>query len=86
MPDILIQGGDAETAADELAAAIRDIFAAEPRRTGGAGAPVQGIRAVLAALDEPEPQLPPFDPAKIEPLDYEPAIRRLLAEHAKKER
>lgn len=44
---------------------------------------LQRCRAALAALGEPEPQLPPFDPAKIQPLDYESAILRLLAEHAK---
>lgn len=45
---------------------------------------LQRCRAVLAALSEPEPRLPPFDPAKVKPLDYEPDIRSLLAEHAKK--
>ncbi len=45
---------------------------------------LQRCRAVLQALSEPEPQLPPFDPAKVQPLDYEPAICRLLAEHAAK--
>jgi len=43
-------------------------------------------RAVLLALGEPEPQLPPFDAAKVKPIDYEPDIRRLLAEHAAKQR
>lgn len=46
MADILIQGGDAEQAADELVAAIRDIFAAEPHRTGGAGASPPGTRSL----------------------------------------
>ncbi|HEY1936214.1 MAG TPA: hypothetical protein VGG99_29760 [Acetobacteraceae bacterium] len=45
---------------------------------------LQRCRAVLQALGEPEPQLPPFDPANIKPIDYEPDIRRLLAEHASK--
>ena len=47
---------------------------------------LQRCRAVLQALGEPEPQLPPFDPAKVKPIDYEPDIRRLLAEHAAKKR
>jgi len=47
---------------------------------------LQRCRALLQALGEPEPQRPPFDPAKVKPLDYEPDIRRLLAEHAKKQR
>jgi hypothetical protein len=37
---------------------------------------------VLQALGEPEPQLQPFDPAKVRPLEYEAHIRRLLAEGA----
>jgi hypothetical protein len=41
-------------------------------------------RAVLRALGEPEPVLPPFDPAKIAPLPYEADINRLLEEHARK--
>jgi hypothetical protein len=41
---------------------------------------------VLQALGEPEPQLPPFDPAKVKPLDYQADIRHLLAEHAQKQR
>jgi hypothetical protein len=45
---------------------------------------LQRCRAVLQALGEPEPQLSPFDPAKVKPIDYEPDIRRLLAEHTAK--
>jgi hypothetical protein len=45
---------------------------------------LQRCCAVLQALGEPEPQLPHFDPAKVEPIPYEPDVRRLLAEHAKK--
>ena len=44
----------------------------------------EAIGGMGTALGEPEPQLPPFDPAKVQPLDYEPAIRRLLEEHAAK--
>jgi hypothetical protein len=47
---------------------------------------LQRCRAVLQALGEPEPQLPPFDPAKVKPLDYQADIRHLLAEHAQKQR
>jgi len=45
---------------------------------------LERCRAVLSALGEPEPVLPPYDPAKIEPLPYEADINRLLEEHAKK--
>ena len=38
----------------------------------------------MRALGEPEPVLPPYDSAKIEPLPYEADINRLLEEHAKK--
>lgn len=44
---------------------------------------LERCRAVLRALGEPEPVLPPYDPAKIAPLPYEADINRLLAEHAK---
>jgi len=45
---------------------------------------LERCRAVLRELGEPEPVLPPYDPAKIEPLPYEADINRLLEEHAKK--
>jgi tetratricopeptide (TPR) repeat protein len=45
---------------------------------------LEHCRAVLRELGEPEPVLPPYDPAKIEPLPYEADINRLLEEHAKK--
>jgi hypothetical protein len=41
-------------------------------------------RAVLQAPCEPEPQLPPSDPAKIQTVPLRSRIRRLLAEHAAK--
>ena len=48
---------------------------------------LEDCRMVLAALGEPEPVLPPFDPAKVEPFDFEPLVERLieqrLAEKAK---
>jgi tetratricopeptide (TPR) repeat protein len=44
-------------------------------------------RELMAELGEPEPQLPPFDPDKVEPIPYEAEIRavieRLKAERAK---
>jgi hypothetical protein len=43
---------------------------------------LQRCRNVLAALGEPEPRLPPFDPSKAKPLSFEADIRRLLEEHA----
>ena len=49
---------------------------------------LEDCRKVLAAVDEPEPVLPPFDPAKVEPFDFEPDVERLigkkLAEKAKR--
>jgi tetratricopeptide (TPR) repeat protein len=42
---------------------------------------LQTCRTVLHALGEPEPQLPPYDPARIAPIEFEADIRRLLAEH-----
>jgi len=45
---------------------------------------LEHCRAVLRALGEPEPVIPPYDSAKIEPLPYEADINRLLEEHAKK--
>jgi tetratricopeptide (TPR) repeat protein len=35
-------------------------------------------RELMAELGEPEPQLPPFDPAKVEPIPYEAEIRALI--------
>jgi tetratricopeptide (TPR) repeat protein len=46
---------------------------------------LQTSRAVLAALGEPEPQLPPFDPTRIRTIEYEADIRRLIEEHAAKQ-
>jgi hypothetical protein len=47
---------------------------------------LQRCRTVLQAIGEPEPLLPPLDPAKVKPLEHEPDIRRLLAEHAQRQR
>ena len=41
---------------------------------------------MLHALGEKEPKLPPFDPGRVRPIDFEPDTRRLLAEHAAKQR
>jgi tetratricopeptide (TPR) repeat protein len=47
-------------------------------------------RELMAEIDEPEPQLPPFDPARVEPVPFEVEIRaaidKLNAERAKKKR
>lgn len=54
------------------------------RRAWGEGPPyhdhwdLEDCRKVLAAVGEPEPQLPPFDPSKVEPFDFEPAVERLI--------
>jgi hypothetical protein len=65
------------------------------RRAWGEGPPyihwynLERSRAHLKQLGEPEPQLPPFDPSKVQPIPYEKEIRaaieRLKAERAKKE-
>ena len=47
MAEILIQGGDTEAAANELAAAIRDIFGVEPIRTAAATGPAPGTRGLV---------------------------------------
>jgi hypothetical protein len=47
MPELLIQGGDANAAADELAAAVREIFGADPARSGGSATPLPGARDAL---------------------------------------
>ena len=46
---------------------------------------LEECRAVLKALNEPEPVLPPFDPAKHPPFPWEADIHRMLAEHAAKQ-
>ncbi|MGE0416867.1 MAG: hypothetical protein AB7O80_08675, partial [Acetobacteraceae bacterium] len=47
---------------------------------------LEECRAVLRALNEPEPQLPPYDPAKHRPEPWEADIRRMLDEHAARQR
>jgi hypothetical protein len=48
---------------------------------------LEDCRKVLTAVGEAEPVLPPFDPSKVEPFDFEPDVERLietkLAEKAK---
>lgn len=48
---------------------------------------LENCRKVFATVGKPEPVLPPFDPSKIEPFDFEPDVERLiekkLAEKAK---
>ena len=39
---------------------------------------LEDCKKVLTALGEPEPQLPPFDPSKVEPFDFEPDVERLI--------
>ena len=47
---------------------------------------LEECRAVLHALNEPEPQLPPFDPEKHKPFPWEADIHRMLEAHAAKKR
>jgi hypothetical protein len=47
MAEILIQGGETEAGANELAAAIQDIFAVEPLRTACSASHAPGTRVVL---------------------------------------
>lgn len=42
---------------------------------------LQECQAVLQALNEAEPILPPHDPAKMPTLPYEDAVRRKIAQH-----
>jgi hypothetical protein len=48
--------------------------------------PLETCRRVLRELGEPEPDMPPFDPSKIRPIEYEADLRRLLDEHAAKQK
>ncbi len=48
--------------------------------------PLEECRAVLRALNEPEPERPPFDPARHPPFPWEADIHRMLEEHARKQR
>jgi tetratricopeptide (TPR) repeat protein len=54
------------------------------RRAWGEGPPhirwydLERCRAILAEMGEPEPQLPPFDPAKVPPIPYEKEIRAAI--------
>ena len=41
---------------------------------------LEACRKVLGALGEPEPVLPPFDPARTEPLPFEADVRSMIAE------
>lgn len=41
---------------------------------------LERAKATLAALGEPEPPLPPFDPAKVKPIPYEDEIRAFIEE------
>jgi hypothetical protein len=47
LAEILIRGGETEMAADELASAVRDIFAVDPVRTQIAASYTPGTRVVL---------------------------------------
>jgi Domain of unknown function (DUF4062) len=47
---------------------------------------LQRCRAVLEQLHEPVPDMPPYDPAKQEPIPFEADIRRLLKEHEAKQK
>lgn len=41
---------------------------------------LQRCRAVLSAVGEPEPKLPPFDPSKTKPLPFEAELKKFIAE------
>jgi hypothetical protein len=72
--------GDSDEARQHALAGYRWYWADGPPWSGHWE--LETCRATLRALGEPEPQLPPFDPARVKPVEYEPDIRRLLAEHA----
>lgn len=83
MAEILIQGGDAEAAADALAAVIRDIFAAEPRRIGGGGTPTPDTRSLeLAAIVLALPSAVIGTADLIARAQLGPRLRRLAAKAA----
>ncbi len=73
------------TALGEQAEARRHVDAAY-REAWADGPPyayfheLQRIRAALQTLGMPEPQLPPFDPAKVPPMPYEAEIRAFIAD------
>jgi hypothetical protein len=68
--------GDTEGARHHIIPAYRDAWAD--------GTPyvnwwhLQRARAVLAALGDPEPQLPPFDPSTVKPFPFEAQLRSYL--------
>lgn len=47
---------------------------------------LEECRAILRALDEPEPQLPSTRPEDLPPLEFEADIRRLVAQHEEEKR
>jgi tetratricopeptide (TPR) repeat protein len=65
-------------------AAARECVLKAYRRAWGEGPPyirwyeLERCRKLLAELGEPEPQLPPFDPAKVPPIPYEKEIRAVI--------
>lgn len=47
---------------------------------------LERCRAVVREIGEPEPLLPPSDPARIEPFPFEPEIHAMLERHAAKQK
>jgi hypothetical protein len=50
MPDILIEGGDAGSAAMEIRDAVRDIFEIDPIQSTVGGGPLPGTRGLVEAV------------------------------------
>ena len=74
--------GDHQKAREHALDAYKDLW--------GDGPPFQDhwaledCREVLRALNEAEPELPPFDPSKIEPFDFEADVERLIENQIRK--
>ena len=82
LAEIFLEIGDLEKASEHVLEGYRWSWADGPPHVNAWE--LERCRTVLAALGEPEPQLPPFDPKKIEPFPYEDEIRKLIEEMKQK--
>lgn len=78
--EVYLTLGDVEQARDYALAAYRWAWADGPPYVWWWS--LERAKRVLAALDEPEPEMPPFDPDAVEPLPYEDEIRAFIEELA----
>ncbi len=68
--------GDHQKARDHALGAYKSLWGDGPRFQNHWA--LEDCRKVLRALNEPEPQLPLFDPSKIQPFDFEADVERLI--------